>query len=180
MPHCPLAQASQLSFVMAIAVGETILPFLASPELLSYKWPNDLLIQKEKIAGILIETESQGGLLMEACVVGIGLNVNSAPDNLAYPVTALRCHTKVNLNQDVVFSALLAQIRHYYQVWQQEGFVPIREAWKQRACRLGQSMAIRAGNKDMRGQFIDISPEGALLLKEDDGRVHTFMSAEIA
>ncbi len=178
-PRCPLAQANQLSFVMAVAVGQTIAPFLTSPELLSYKWPNDLLLQNAKVAGILIETESQKGQLAEACVIGIGVNVNVAPGHLAYPVTALNQHTKLNLIQDVLFSALLDQVKHYYGVWQQEGFAPIREAWKERAHNLGHNITIRVGDHEMSGQFADINPEGAFLLKKEDGSMSTLMSAEI-
>lgn len=179
-PRCSLIQASQLSFVMAVAVGQTILPFLTAPELLYYKWPNDLLFQGQKMAGILIETESRGRQLAEACVVGIGININSAPDHPAYPVTALHHHTKLNLIREVIFSELLEQIKRYYHVWKQEGFDPICEMWKQRAYGLGQHMTIIVGNKEMSGQFIDISPEGALLLKRENGSIHKLMSAEIS
>jgi BirA family biotin operon repressor/biotin-[acetyl-CoA-carboxylase] ligase len=178
-PDCSLSQASQLSFVIAVAVGQTILPFLTSPHLLSYKWPNDLLLQKEKVAGILIETESQGGQTAKACVVGIGLNLNSIPDHPAYPVTALKNHAKLNLISDVLFSGLLEQVKSVYQIWQHEGFNPIREAWMERAYGLGQEMTITVGTKEISGQFTGLSPDGALLLKEKNGFVHKFMSAEI-
>lgn len=178
-PQCPLSQASQLSFVMTLAVGNTIISFLTKPELLSYKWPNDLLLQKEKVAGILIETESQGGQLVEGCVVGIGLNLNSVPDHPAYPVTALNNHSAVTLDRDIVFSDLLAQIKIQYQIWQKEGFAPIREAWIERAHGLGQEMVITVGRDEVHGQFQGLSQEGALLLKKETGVVHTLMSAEI-
>jgi BirA family biotin operon repressor/biotin-[acetyl-CoA-carboxylase] ligase len=178
-PKCPLSQASQLSFVMALAVGNTILPFLTLPELLSYKWPNDLLLQKEKVAGILIETESQGGPLAEACVVGIGLNLNVVPDHSTYPVTALKNHIKSKLSREELFFELLTQIKNQYQVWQKEGFVPIREAWMARAHSFNQEMTITVGTNEVRGQFMGLSPEGALLLKEENGFVHKLMSAEV-
>lgn len=180
MPKCPLIQVSQLSFVMAVAVGRAILPFLTMPETLSYKWPNDLLLQKEKVAGILIETESQGGQVAEACVVGIGLNLNSLPDHPAYPVTALQHHATAPLNRDVVFTALLDQIKAAYQTWRQEGFDPIREEWLQRAHGLGKEVGVTRGEKEIRGQFIGLTSGGALLLKDANGKVHEFMSAEIS
>ena len=178
-PQCPLNQASQLSFVMALAVGNTILPFLTQPEILSYKWPNDLLLQKEKVAGILIETESERGQFAEACVVGIGLNINVVPDHPIYPVTALKNHSKSKLSRDVLFSELLEQIKNQYHLWQKEGFGPIHEAWMARAHGLNQEMTITVGKKEMRGQFMGLSPEGALLLREGNGFVRQFMSAEI-
>lgn len=178
-PACPLSQISQLSFVMALAVGNTIIPFLIKPEILSYKWPNDVLLQKEKVAGILIETESHGGQQAEACIIGIGLNLDSAPNHPAYPVTALKNHSKLALSRETLFSELLAQIKNQYQLWQQEGFSPIREAWMERAYGLGQEMVLTGGTKKIGGQFIGLSPKGALLLKEENGCTHQFMSAEV-
>lgn len=178
-PQCPLNQVSQLSFVIAIAVGNTIIPYLTEPDLLSYKWPNDLLLQKAKVAGILIETESQGAQLAEACVVGIGLNLNMVPEHSAYPVTALKNHSELPLDRDVVFSELLTQIANQYWIWQKEGFNPIRKAWLERAHGLGQELLITVGKSKVHGQFMGLSPEGALLLKEENGFVHTLMSAEV-
>lgn len=180
MPECSLIQACQLSFVMAVAVGNTLIPFLKNPHVLSYKWPNDILLQKEKVAGILIETESQGGQLAEACIVGIGVNLNSLPDHPAYPVTTLRNHTKSNLILDALFSELLMQIKKTYQLWQKDGFDVIRKAWLERAFNLGEELIINLGKKEVRGQFMGLSEEGALLLKERNGFVHKLTSAEIS
>lgn len=178
-PKCPLNQVSQLSFVIALAVGNTVIPYLNDHKLLTYKWPNDLFLQKEKVAGILIETESQGAQLAQACVVGIGLNLNIVPEHAAYPVTALKNHSKFPLDLDVVFSELLAQIANQYQIWQKEGFNPIREAWMERAHGVEQELFITVGKNQIRGQFMGLSSEGALLLKEENGFVHALMSAEI-
>lgn len=178
-PKCPLTTASQLSFVIALAVGRTILPYLTNPEILSYKWPNDLLLQEEKVAGILIETESAGGQLAEACVIGIGVNLTAIPEHSAYPVTALKYHTTTNLNRDILFSQLLDQIKNVYQIWQDEGFTPIREAWMERAHRLWENLTVNFGENDHLGQFIGLSEEGAFLLKEENGTVHRLVSIEI-
>lgn len=179
MPKCPLLQVSQLSFVMAVAVGEAVLPFLKSPKILSYKWPNDLLLNKHKVAGILIETESEAGQLAETCIVGIGLNLTSIPDHPAYPVTALNDHVKSSFIPDILSTELLEQIKIYYEVWKKEGFEPIREKWLERAHSLGQDVNITVGGKSMSGRFKGLSQEGALLLKGKNGDVQMLMSAEI-
>jgi BirA family biotin operon repressor/biotin-[acetyl-CoA-carboxylase] ligase len=179
-PKCLLSHASQLSFVMAVAVGEAILSFLKSPEILSYKWPNDLLLDKKKVAGILIETDSEAGQLAERCVVGIGLNLTSIPDHPAYPVTALNDHAKSTLIPDVLFTELLEKIKNYYGVWNQEGFEPIREKWLRRAHSLGQDVTITVGDQKLSGCFKGLSQEGALLLEEENGDFHMLMSAEVS
>ncbi|MBX9804768.1 MAG: biotin--[acetyl-CoA-carboxylase] ligase [Alphaproteobacteria bacterium] len=178
-PKCLLTTASQLSFVIALAVGKAILPYLTNPEILAYKWPNDLLLQKEKVAGILIETESAGGQLAEACVIGIGLNLISIPEHPAYRVTALKNHTKTNLSRDILFSQLLDQIKSVYQIWQRDGFTPIREAWMERAYGLGENLTVNLGKNDICGEFLGLSDEGAFLLKDNNGVVHCLVSVEI-
>lgn len=179
-PRCPLSQVNQLSFVIALAVGETILSFLSMPESLSYKWPNDLLINKEKVGGILIETESSGGQQVESCVVGIGVNLQSSPSNMAYPVTSLKQHAKVTPIVEVLFSELLNQIKTFYHIWKQEGFEPIREKWLQRAYSLGEDIYILVGENKIHGKFIGLDSSGGLLIKREDNRVQTLLSAEIS
>jgi BirA family biotin operon repressor/biotin-[acetyl-CoA-carboxylase] ligase len=178
-PECSLVQASQLSFVVAIAVGEAILPFLKTPDILSYKWPNDLLLNKEKVAGILIETESDGGQMVDACVVGIGVNLNALPNHPAYPVTTLNQHTTTNVSLDLLFLDILEQIKKYYQIWKQVGFGPIREKWLEPAHSLGQNLSITVGEATICGKFNGLSQDGALLLEREDGFVQKFMSAEV-
>lgn len=179
MPDCLLSQASQLSFVTAVAVGEAILPFLDASEILSYKWPNDLLLNGEKVAGILIETESQGSQMAQTCVVSVGLNLNSIPNNPDYPVTALMKHSSLNVNREMVFPELLAQIDYYYQLWKEKGFEPIRTKWLERAFALGQNMTATMGNQQIFGTFIGINDEGVLLLEDEGGVMHNLMSAEV-
>lgn len=178
-PDCPLMQTSQLSFVMAVAVGEAILPYLNASEILSYKWPNDLLINKEKVAGILIETESDGKQLAQACVVGIGVNLNALPNHPAYPVTTLNRHTTTNLSLDMLFLEILEQIKLYYQRWKQEGFGSIREKWLEHAHSLGENLSVTIGEAKICGKFMGLNPDGALLLEREDGFVHKLMSAEV-
>lgn len=179
-PQCPLSQANQLSFVMALAVGETILSFLSLPESLSYKWPNDLLLNKEKVGGILIETESKGGQQVESCVVGIGVNLQSCPSNMSYPVTSLKNHAKMTPILEVLFSELLDKIKTFYHIWKQDGFEPIREKWLHRAYSLGEDLSIVVGEKKIRGKFIGLDSSGGLLIKGEDNSIQTLLSAEIS
>ena len=80
-PHCPLDQATQLGFIAALAVGNT-LSSICEGRLngLSYKWPNDVLVCGRKIAGILLESELQSdGEIPLFVVVGVGINLASSP-----------------------------------------------------------------------------------------------------
>lgn len=182
-PQCPLNHLGQLSFVMAVAAGQTITPYLLDPSILSYKWPNDLLLEGKKLAGILIEAESEGREQEDGgrsvCIVGIGVNLRDCPDPHPYPVTALKNYTTGNIGQEAILNELLNQTQYYYQIWQHKGFDPIREAWLHRAYGLGQEKTLKVGEKEIQGRFVGLSPTGALLLQKEDGEISNLVSAEI-
>jgi BirA family biotin operon repressor/biotin-[acetyl-CoA-carboxylase] ligase len=178
-PECPLIQATQLSFVMAIAVGEAIIPYLKAPEVLSYKWPNDLLLNRKKVAGILIETESDGGDLAHTCVASVGVNLQSVPHNPDYPVTALSQHSDRDVSCGVLLPVLLEHINIYYQLWREQGFDSIRQKWLERGHAFNQEMAIMVGNTKHNGKYKGLSAEGALLIEGEDGLMHELTSAEV-
>jgi BirA family transcriptional regulator, biotin operon repressor / biotin---[acetyl-CoA-carboxylase] ligase len=179
-PQCTLLQAGQLSFVMAVSVGEAILPYLKSIHKLTYKWPNDLLINQQKVCGILIETESESGGLVDACIVGIGINLSSVPDNPTYPVTALNLHTEAQLALDDLFAALLEKINKKYQQWRQYGFEELREKWLERADSLGEMITVTIENKKKTGKFLGLNMSGGLLFLNENGNIDELMSVEVS
>src|SRR5258708_4173593 len=88
-PEAPPANAPQLGFVAALALGDA-LDQLAAPGLqLRYKWPNDLLAGGKKLAGILLESEMAAGGGLDFVILGIGVNLVSAPRELEYPAPSL-------------------------------------------------------------------------------------------
>jgi BirA family biotin operon repressor/biotin-[acetyl-CoA-carboxylase] ligase len=177
-PNCSLMEASQLSFVMAVAMGEVISPLLPSPNMLTYKWPNDLLLDNKKVAGILIQTESNSASNLEVCIVGVGINIQSVPDNLTYPVTGLSQHSSEDIDVNQLLSTLLKSIDMYYTIWQQQGFEPIRKLWLQRAHSLQQEMTIKIGEISINGIFMGINSLGVLLFKQSDGSIREFASID--
>src|SRR5262245_45170785 len=109
----PLSKAATLGFVAAVALDEALQ--LCAPGLaVALKWPNDVLAQGMKLAGILLESEERGGKL--AVVVGIGVNVVSAPDNLTLPATSLAALGK-QVRPDDLFAALTDAWLAYERIW---------------------------------------------------------------
>src|SRR6185436_13795822 len=88
-PNDPPARAAQLGFVAALGLGDA-LAGLAGPRLQPrYKWPNDLLVNGKKLAGILLESENAAADRVDFVVIGIGVNIAVAPDDVEYPATSL-------------------------------------------------------------------------------------------
>ena len=167
---------AELSFVAALAVAEMVDAFAAGR--VSLKWPNDVLIDGAKVAGILVE-QANG-----ATVIGIGVNVAHCPSGLAYPVTSLVGASRAPLPQEsplplregvgggvadvpLVRTTLLAALSRRLDAWLADGFATIRTDWLARAHPTGTPL--RAGA--LHGTFATIGPDGTLLLDTPTGRV---------
>ncbi|WP_375461838.1 biotin--[acetyl-CoA-carboxylase] ligase [uncultured Enterovirga sp.] len=142
------------------------------------KWPNDVLVDGAKLAGILLGTEELGGG-RRAVVLGIGVNVAAAPEGLPYPATslhALGCAT----DAERLFTALSASWLEVEGVWDGgRGFAEIREAWLARAAGLGGAVAVRTGGDARRGTFETIDGQGQLVLRSPDGAIHRVSAGEV-
>lgn len=173
-PKGGAADAARLSFVAALALDEALRAAAGPQARLSIKWPNDVLLNGGKVAGILLESLGSGGGVT-ALAIGIGVNLAAVPDSDALEPQAM---TPVSLLGEAgmsvtpdefldllapAFARLLAQYETY-------GFGPIREAWLARAARLGQPITARTGAAEFTGTFEGIDAEGALILNGAQGR----------
>ncbi|MDT8429583.1 MAG: bifunctional biotin--[acetyl-CoA-carboxylase] ligase/biotin operon repressor BirA [Pseudomonadales bacterium] len=163
-----------LSLVTALAVARAV-------ERLGYrdtgvKWPNDVLRDGRKLAGILLEIQ---GDVSGPCqvVIGIGLNINM-PARLAraieQPYSSLRADNAALVDRNEVAGCLLDELLKVLAVFAVEGFAPWVEEWQSRDVYLGRAVAIHSGNKVMQGVNKGVSKTGALLLETETGlcRIH--------
>lgn len=167
-PQCATRDAANLSFAAALAVAEALLPLLPEGIDLRFKWPNDVLLTGKKVAGILIESEIEGGALSFA-VVGAGINIANFPPDTEFPATSLAavgCRTTVHEVMDAYFDHL----RFWYGRWRSEGFAPLRDAWLARAAGIGQVIDVRMAHERLRGKFSELDDSGALILETDAGQ----------
>lgn len=167
-PRVPPERAAQLGFVAALAVGgalEALVPALAG---LSYKWPNDVLLDGRKICGILLESETGAGERLSFLVAGIGINLRAAPPESAFPATSLVAQGFPEIAPAAMLAALTQEFERWMGCWEADGFLPIRAAWRTRAI-LGTSARVRLDRLTLHGRLIDIDDEGALLLEEAGG-----------
>jgi BirA family transcriptional regulator, biotin operon repressor / biotin---[acetyl-CoA-carboxylase] ligase len=177
-PHCPLDQAAQLGFVAALAVGDALAMIFPRLEGLTYKWPNDVLVGGRKLAGILLESELGEGEAPPFVVVGIGMNLASSPKHTEFPATSI---TEQGLGQVSPAIALEEFARHFQAWvgrWREEGFAPIRNAWRERAAALGDPIRVRLESATLHGRFINIDQHGALLL-ESAGELRRVAAGEV-
>jgi BirA family biotin operon repressor/biotin-[acetyl-CoA-carboxylase] ligase len=169
------SRTSELSFVSALSVGKTLACYLTDPSLLSYKWPNDVLVNKKKISGILLETEKSLKTEKEWLIDGIGVNLVAAPQNVTYPATSLKEEDQREVLVEEFLERLAFNFHEKLLFWRQHGFEEIRKEWLLCAEGLGQVIRVRYQQKDkencfIEGRFLDLDAQGRLLLEDNDGK----------
>jgi len=165
--------AALYSFIAALAL-DAALGLIAGPHArLSIKWPNDVLLNGGKVAGILLESIATGGTLGHLAI-GIGVNLAEAPDpgtlepGAVTPVS-LRGETGVAIKPEDFLPILASAFDRYAKQFAAYGFGPIRSAWLDRAARLGERIVARTGSDSYEGIFETIDDHGALILREASG-----------
>jgi len=174
-PNAKEAYFPQISFVAALALRQTVASLLKKGTRCTYKWPNDLLVEGNKIGGILLEctknTFGRGSLV----IVGIGLNVAHHPVlEEGYRATHLLAHQRRNNAHLFDIPILAGLLCDYFflllRQWEEEGFAPIREKWLRHAAGIGTLIKVRLANQEYSGIFKGLSPEGACILSLLDGQ----------
>jgi BirA family biotin operon repressor/biotin-[acetyl-CoA-carboxylase] ligase len=165
---CAAERAPQLSFVAALAVHDAVAEAAAAlgPRL-SLKWPNDVLCDGAKFAGILIEGEGSGAGLHVA--VGIGVNCAHHPADTEYPATDLAA-AGAAVTTDTMLRALSRMMLARLTQWNRgDGFDAIRADWLARAAGLGAPIRVRLGDRELSGHFETLDGAGRLVLRGADG-----------
>jgi len=177
-PAVPLRDAPQWSFVAAVALAETLNGLLREASKLSLKWPNDLLLQGAKAAGILVETGIAPSHALDWICIGIGVNIMSKPNLPDRPTACLAEYSAAPPAPEALAQSLLVSLAYWHGVRLQQGFAPIREAWLRHAPAMGAPISLKRDGALLEGAFAGLSPEGGLLLAK--GReVQLILAGEI-
>ena len=176
-PPLPPHRAPPLTLVAGVAVAAALTGLGAEVEL---KWPNDLLVGGRKIAGILTELSCRGTAI-EHVVLGLGVNVGSRafPGELAGRATSLALVLPAPVTIAEVAAALCDRLEGWYQRYLDQGVAPIVQAWRGFARFLGQPITVDLGAGFARGTAVDLDADGALLVREESGRLRRIIAGEI-
>ncbi len=168
-------EAGRYALLGAVALAEALEPFLPDPAALRLKWPNDLLLDGAKLAGMLCEsaTTEEGGL--DFLVMGLGANLAVAPALPDRPTARL----PVPVAPGDVAPRLLQAIHRWRWRLARDGMAPLRDAWMARGPGQGARLTLRGGAGVTTGLYRGLDEDGALLL-EVEGRIRRFASGEVA
>jgi BirA family biotin operon repressor/biotin-[acetyl-CoA-carboxylase] ligase len=167
-PPLPLADVPPITLAIGIAVCDAARAFGADAAL---KWPNDVLIGDKKLAGVLVETQSQGGRL-DSVIVGIGVNLGTVPEAVASRAIAL------DVDRETFISELVTQLERWVDRYVACGLDSIIPSWQQRMAP-GLSARAMIDGAALSGELAGIDLDGSLLLRDDTGRVHRVRSGDV-
>ena len=166
-PSCEARSVAQLSFVAALAVHDLVEGLL--PGRARCKWPNDILMDGGKVAGILLESALGPVGQVEWVVLGIGVNIASHPGLAgAMTSTSLAAAGAPLLAPEEALPPLLAALSRRRGAWETQGFTAVRDAWLARAYGLGGPVTVANGDRKLVGTFEGLDSEGALVLAQAD------------
>lgn len=175
----PPSCLSGICFVAALALHDAILDTAhgLAPAQLRLKWPNDLLLDGRKIAGILVEGASRAE--SHAVAIGFGVNCAHHPQETEYPAADL-AGADFSVSPERLLGGLGASMEMRLQEWQRgENFAVVRAAWLARASGIGAPIEVRLPNRTMSGTFEAIDEGGALVLRRGDGALESIAAGDV-
>jgi BirA family biotin operon repressor/biotin-[acetyl-CoA-carboxylase] ligase len=177
-PPLPLDLVPPMTLAIGVGLCDAIRTTGAPAEL---KWPNDVLVNGRKLAGVLVEAQSQGTRL-EAVIVGIGVNVCPWPlegegelsGGLAQRVISVEEAAGHTIDRANFVATVLEHVEHWIDRYIAAGLLFVIPAWQDRMAR---NLVARAGS--MTGELAGLDPDGALLLRDDTGQLHRVWSGDV-
>lgn len=174
----PSQAAAQLSFVTSLAVHDVVAHYI-SEHSVAVKWPNDVLIEGQKVAGILLEVGRVVDNMVASLVIGIGINLAFHPEDTPYPATHVGAWTAVIPDRNEVLARLVDAFKVYFDVFSARGFDPIRRAWLDHATGVGTLIEVKMESQTLIGVFEDLNSDGQLCLRTKDGALHLVAAGDV-
>lgn len=179
-PTLPPADAPQLTLASAVALAETVEPFLRLPP--EIKWPNDILVAGKKLAGVLTESSCEGGRVLFA-IVGIGVNLNlpreAMPEAIRERATSLMIATGRCVDRSAFVGQLIHNLDRCYGELRDSGFSCVARRWETYFRLKGKKVRVESPGHAVSGKAMGIDGEGALLLEGEGGEIRRVFAGDV-
>jgi BirA family biotin operon repressor/biotin-[acetyl-CoA-carboxylase] ligase len=176
----PVDVASQSTYVGSLALVKMLREEFKIPA--SIKWPNDVLINGRKVAGILTEMQSEQDL-SRFIVMGIGINVNNSREEMEgpfrYPATSIAIELGLEVKRQKVLLQFISQFEEEYDRFEQQGISVLIPEMEMHSAVLGKVVNVACGDREIVGKALGFTPEGALLLLREDGIQETVWAGDV-
>lgn len=178
-PIMPI-HAPQLTFLSAVAVAEAV--ERAAGLIPVIKWPNDVLVNGFKVAGLLNEMSAEMERV-DYLVLGIGVNINMQrsqfPGDLRHPASSLAIEAGHGVERLSFTRALLEALDSHYDSYCAEGYAPLRQAWLDRSAVMGRRVRVNCQERQVSGTVEGIDEIGALLVRTPDGKQERVLAGDV-
>ena len=179
-PSIPPVSAYQLTFLSAVAVARAVEQTV--PLHPRIKWPNDILLNGRKIAGLLNEMSAETEKV-NFIILGIGVNLNMTtkqfPENLRHPASSLMLESGSEVGRKTFLKTLIKELDILYDCYLRHGDGPVREEWIQRCDMMEKSVTVSGPNTLISGTVTGVDEHGALLVRLPDGSVEQVLSGDV-
>jgi BirA family biotin operon repressor/biotin-[acetyl-CoA-carboxylase] ligase len=163
-PEDPPAVAAQVVYVAAVSLGEAIASLVSPMVELRYRWPNDILLYDAKVGGILLEPCQTRTDMLDWLILSLAVNVKSHPMKAEFIATSMETEGCPNASESDLLQIFTRCFLSWANRWSEEGFAPVRKAWYQRAIRIGQPIEIELEQETVKGTFVELDDDGALVM----------------
>ncbi|MCZ8512976.1 biotin--[acetyl-CoA-carboxylase] ligase [Paenibacillus filicis] len=179
-PSIPINFTPQLTLLVAVAVCRAIRGNLHLP--VGIKWPNDLLIDRKKVCGILLESSAEDERLQHV-IVGMGISANLEPRDyspeLAAKATSLAIASGRAIDRTELLCRVMLELEQLYDMYQERGFAPIKSLWEALSVTLDRPVAVDTPKGRTEGTAVSIEDSGALVVRLEDGKLVKMYSGDV-
>ncbi len=179
-PKIDQTKLTNFSLVAGVSIAEAITDSTGLN--VSIKWPNDILIKNKKLCGILCETKKGKGNYT-CLILGVGINVNTLyediPQDLKNTTTSLSIELNKEISLEILMTSIFSKLEKYYLLYMDGKITHILDRWKKLSNTLKKKVRIESKNHNFEGVAEDISIDGSLIVKKDDGKIIRLTSADV-
>ena len=175
-PDIEPREVAKITLVAAVAVCSSIREITGVSAMI--KWPNDIMIGKKKVCGILTEMKAEQDRV-DFVIVGIGINVGAATGNLPKTATSLAKESEGKISKVALTKKILESLEEHMALFNKEGFGKIRNEWRDYSATLGHHVKIHCHNEKTEGHALDVDKDGALVVRLDSGIQKRILSGDV-
>lgn len=171
-PMCDAQHIGFLSLMVGVAVYKAAVELGETTEALMLKWPNDVLLNGQKCAGILLESDVSADGQIEWVAAGVGVNIVSSPDDEGVALN-------IDVEVDVFRDCFLKHLQDMYGLFQKDDFGSIIKEWLAVGHSEGTDLTVKIGKEHVQGCFDGLDADGNLILGLGAGAQRIISAGEV-
>ncbi len=178
-PKIPVTYFWQMAYLVSVAAAESIHEMSGIDARI--KWPNDILIDGNKVSGILLETFNGSDKQPWAIIAGVGINVNANefPPEIAHSATSIAIAADKKFSVDNMESCFLSSLYKWYTRYTDDGFENVLNRWYQLNCSIGTEITVNTPDGIITGKAIRIDENGNMVIENKDGFIAVAVPEQI-